>query len=164
MRSACLAVPLAFALASTALAADTVTQVAILTGGLVDGAQTMTAGFGVGPVTNPQPGYYEVAYDKGVIKFLFDEVDTCKVNVHAEIPTQGSADLRYDLTKVTGIVVDSRGEFEGQNAVLVTLEGPDVVQSMMGDNWVTQPGFAFLVGSLTAEEYQAAADELQRIC
>jgi len=35
---------------------------------------------------------------------------------------------------------------------------------MMGNNWVTQPGFAFLVGSLTVADYQAAADELQRIC
>lgn len=164
MRSACLAVPLALLLSTTAHAADTVAQVAILTSGLADGAQTMIGGFGTGPVTMPQPGYYEITFDKGVIKFLFDETDTCKVNVHAEIPSQGSADLRYDLTRVTGIVVDDRGKFEGQDAVLVTLEGEDVVQSMMGDNWVTQPGFAFLVGSLTVADYQAAADELQRIC
>jgi hypothetical protein len=164
MRRAYLAVPFAFALTSTAHAADTVAQVAILTSGLVDGAQTMIGGFGTGPVTMPEPGFYEVSFDKGVIKFLFDEVDTCRVNVHAEIPSQGGADLRYDLTKVTNVGVDDRGKFEGQNAVLVTLEGEDVVQSMMGDNWVTQPGFAFLVGSLTVAEYQAAADELQRIC
>lgn len=164
MRSACLALPVAVLLSTTAYAADTVAQVAMLTSGLVDGAQMMTGGWGIGPVTNPETGFYEIAYDKGVIKFLFVETDTCKVNVHAEIPGQGSADLRYDLTKVTNVVVDDRGKFEGQNAVLVTLEGPDVVQSMMSDNWVTQPGFAFLVGSLTVAEYQAAADELQRIC
>jgi hypothetical protein len=164
MRSACLAVPTVLLLSTAAYAADTVTQVAILTSGLADGAQTMTGGFGIGPVTSPQPGYYEITYDKGVIKFLFDEVDTCKVNVHAEIPSQGSADLRYDLTRVTRIVVDDRGKFEGQNAVLVTLEGQDVVQVLMNDNWITQPGFAFLVGSIGLEDYQAAADELQRIC
>ena len=164
MRSAYLAVPLALLVASTAHAADTISQVAILTSGLADGAQTMIGGFGTGPVTMPEAGYYEVTFDKGVIKFLFDETETCHVTVHAEIPSQGSADLRYDLTKVTTIVVDDRGKFEGQNAAVITLEGDGVVQSMMGDNWVTQPGFAFLVGSITLEEYQAAADELQRIC
>lgn len=164
MRSACLAVPFAFFLSTTAHAADTIAQVAILTSGLVDGATTMIGAPPAGAVTMPEPGYFEVALASGTLKFLFDEPDTCIVTVHAEIPGQGSAELRYDITKVTGIVVDDRGKFEGQDAVLVTLEGPDVVQSLMGDNWVTQPGFAFLVGSLTLADYQTAADELQRIC
>ena len=164
MRLARLAVVPLLAFPSIGYAADTIAQVAILTSGLADGAQTMIGGFGTGAVTVPQPGYYEIAFDKGVVKFLFDETDTCRVNVHAEIPTQGSADLRYDLTRVTGITVDDRGTFEGLNAAVITLEGDEVVQVLMNDNWVTQPGFAFLVGSITLEEYQAAADELQRIC
>ena len=128
MRRAYLALPAALLLASTAHAADTIAQVAILTSGLADGAQTMIGGFGTGPVTMPEPGYYEATFDKGVVKFLFDEAETCHVTVHAEIPTQGGADLRYDLTKITSISVDDRGKFEGQNAALVTLEGDDVVQ------------------------------------
>lgn len=164
MRRACLAVTAALLLTSSAHAADTIAQVAVVTSGFVDGATTMIGGFGTGPVTMPEPGYFEIAFDKGVIKFLFDEPDTCRVTVHAEIPSQGSADLRYDITKVTNIVVEARGQVEGMDAVLVTLEGPDVVQSLMGDTWVTQPGYAFLVGSLKLADYQAAADELQRIC
>ena len=164
MRSAYLAVPLALLLSSTAHAADTIAQVALLTGGLADGAQTMIAGFGTGPVTMPEPGYYEVTFDKGVVKFLYDEPDTCQVTLHADIPSQGTADIRYDLTKVTNVTVDDRGKFEGLNAAVITLEGADVVQVMMSGNWVTQPGFAFLAGSLTLDQYQAAADELRRIC
>ncbi len=163
MRLACLAVVTLLSVSATQ-AADTIKHVAILTSGLADGAQSMISGFGTGPVTMPQPGYYEIGFAKGPIKFLFDEPDTCIVHVHAEIPGQGSAELRYDITKVTGITVDDRGQLDGQNAAVITLEGPDVVQSLMGDNWVTQPGFVFLVGSLTTADYQASADELQRIC
>lgn len=162
MRSAYLAVPLAL-LVSTAHAADTVTQVAILTSGLMDGAKTMVGAPPAGDVTMPEPGHYVLALASGETKFLFDETDTCIVHVHAQMPAV-AVELRYDLTKLNNVVVDDRGQFEGLNAVVITLEGPDVVQSLVGDNWVTQPGFAFLVGSITIEQYQAAADELQRIC
>lgn len=163
MRSAYLAVPLALLLSTTAHAADTVAQVAILTSGLADGAQTLVGSPPAGTVTMSEPGYYVLTLASGETKFLFDETDTCMVHLHAQMPNL-AVEIRYDLTKMTGIVVEDRGKFEGMDAVVITLEGPDVVQSLLGDNWVTQPGFAFLVGSLTLADYQAAADELQRIC
>lgn len=165
MRLARLAVASALLIpAASASAADTIPLVALLTNSLAEGVTTMASGFGTGPVTTGEPGYYEAAYGTGAVKFLFDEPETCLVTLHVEMPGPNAADIRYDITRVTGITVEDRGKFEGLNAVVATLEGEDVVQVLMSDNWVTQPGFAFLVSSITLEQYQAAADELQRIC
>jgi hypothetical protein len=155
---------LSLSIATAASAVEVVPLAAIVTSGLTDGATMMVSGFGNGPVADLGSGAFEVTFDKGVIKFLFVETDTCFVNLHGDIPGQGAVEVRYDLTKMTGIKIDDRGQFEGLNAAIVTIEGDDVVQVLIQDNWVTQPGFAFLVGSLTAADYQAAADELQRVC
>ncbi|MEO6014161.1 MAG: hypothetical protein ABIQ30_11340 [Devosia sp.] len=164
MRLAHLAVLPALLIATAASAADTIPLAALITNGLVEGAKVMVSGFGNGTAALKEPGYYEVTFDKAVMKFLFDEPDTCNVTLHAEIPGQGTVEIRYDFTAVTGIKIEGKGQFDGLNAVLATIEGPGVVQVLMNDKWVTQPGFAFLGTSLTAADLQTAADELQRIC
>jgi hypothetical protein len=164
MRLAHLAIASFVSLTTAATAVEIVPLAAIVTSGLADGATMMVSGFGNGAVADKGSGLFEVAFDKGVMKFLFDETDTCFVNLHGDIPGQGTVEVRYDLTKMTGVKVDDRGKFEGLDAAIVTIEGNDVVQVLMSDKWVTQPGFAFLVGSLTVADYQAAADELQRVC
>jgi hypothetical protein len=77
-----------------------------------------------------------------------------------------TSDARFDFTKVTGIEIRDQGEFEGLKAVLISFAGPeDMLQVMMGDKLVNQtPAFAFLATSMPIDAFQAAADELQRIC
>ncbi len=54
-----------------------------------------------------------------------------------QIPSQGepTSDPRYDFTKVTGVDIRDQGKFEGQNAVLITLEGPP--EMVQVDDWAT---------------------------
>ena len=70
------------------------------------------------------------------------------------------------VRRPTSIDVRAQGKFDGLNATLLTFNGPDgVIEVMMGDKLVPQvPAFAFLLTSMTTEEFQAAADEIQRVC
>ena len=166
MRSAYLAV-LPFLLISPALAQDTsLTLIARLLGGLTDGGVTLQGSLGKGTVEMTGDGAFEVTFDKGVAMFLYDQPDTCIFTQHSQMEGEPTSDARMDFTKVTGVEVRDQGKWEGLNAALITFGGPDdMLQVMLGDKLVNQvPAFAFLATSMALEEFQAAADELLRIC
>ena len=166
MRSAYLAV-LPLLLVSPALAEDhSLPLVARLLGGLTDGGVTLQGALGKGQVEAVGEGSFEVTFDKGVATFLYDQPDTCIFTQHSQMEGEPTSDARMDFTKVTGVEVRDQGKWEGLNAALITFGGPeDLLQVMLGDTLVNQvPAFAFLATSMTVEELQAAADELQRIC
>jgi hypothetical protein len=79
---------------------------------------------------------------------------------------ESPADARLDFTLVTDVEIRDQGIWEGLPAALVTFAGPpEMLQIIMGDKLVPQqPAFAFLASSVTVEQLQAAASELQRIC
>jgi hypothetical protein len=166
MRRAYLAVlPLLFA--TPTLAQDTsLPLIAKLMGGLVDGGEMLQGSLGKGQVKAVGEGAFAVTFAKGVATFLYDQPDTCIFIQHSQMKGEPTSDGRFDFTKVTGVEIRDQGEFEGLKAVLISFAGPeDMLQVMMGDKLVNQtPAFAFLATSMTVEDFQAAADELQRIC
>ena len=168
MRCAYLAV-LPFLLATPALAQDTsLPLIAKLMGGLVDGGEMLQGSLGKGQVKAIGEGAFEVTFAKGAATFVYDQPDTCVFTQHSQMANEPgtAADARFDFTKVTGIEIRDQGEFEGLHAVLITFAGAeDMLQVMLGDKLVNQvPAFAFLATSMPVEDFQAAADELQRIC
>ena len=166
MRRAYLAVlPLLFA--TPAFAQDTsLPLIAKLLGGLTDGGETLVGSLGKGKVEAIGDGAFEITFEKGVASFLYDPPDTCIFTQHSQMKGEPTSDARFDFTKVTGIEIRDQGEFEGLKAVLISFAGPeDMLQVMMGDKLVNQtPAFAFLATSMPLDEFQSAADELQRIC
>ena len=166
MRRAYLAVlPLLFA--TPVFAQDTsLPLIAKLLGGLTDGGETLMGSLGTGKVKTTGDGAFEITFEKGVASFLYDQPDTCVFTQHSQMKGEPTSDARFDFTKVTAIEIRDQGEFEGLKAVLITFAGPeDMLQVMMSDKLVNQtPAFAFLATSMPLDEFQAAADELQRIC
>ncbi len=68
---------------------------------------------------------------------------------------------------MTSIEVRDQGQWEGLQRRFSHTQRParKTLQVLLGDNFVNQqPAFAFLASSITLEELQAAADELQRVC
>jgi hypothetical protein len=166
MRIAYLAV-LPLLLTTPAFAEDTsLPLIAKLLGGLTDGGETLMGSLGKGTVRAAGDGAFEVTFEKGVASFLYDQPDTCVFTQHSQMKGEPTSDARFDFTKVTGIEFRDQGEFEGLKAVLITFAGPeDMLQVTMGDKLVNQtPAFAFLATSMPIQDFQAAADELQRIC
>lgn len=168
MRRAYLAV-LPFLLVPPAFADDTsLPLIAKLMGGLTDGGEMLQGSLGKGRVKAVGEGAFEVSFAKGVAKFLYGQPDTCIFTQHSHLEgdTSSASEARFDFTKVTGIEVRDQGEFEGLTAMLITFAGADdMLQVMLGDKLVNQvPAFAFLATSMPVEDFQAAADELQRIC
>jgi hypothetical protein len=166
MRLALLAV-LPCLLVSPALAQDnSLPLIAKLLGGLTDGGETLMGALGKGTVKATGEGAFEVTFAKGVATLLYDQPDTCIFTQHSQMEGEPTSDARLDFTKVTGVEVRDQGKWEGLNAALITFAGPDdMLQVMLGDTLVNQvPAFAFLATSMTLEDFQAAADELQRIC
>ena len=166
MRRAYLAVlPLLFA--TPVFAQDTsLPLIAKLLGGLADGGETLMGSLGKGRVEAIGDGAFEVTFEKGVASFLYDQPDTCIFTQHSQMEGEPTSDARFDFTKVIGIDIRDQGEWEGLRAVLITFAGPpEMLQVMIGDELVNQtPAFAFLATSMPVEDFQAAADELQRIC
>jgi hypothetical protein len=168
MRRAYLAV-LPLLLATPALAQDTsLPLIAKLMGGLVDGGEMLQGSLGKGQVKAIGEGAFEVTFAKDVARFLYSQPDTCVFTQHSDLEenTSPSGEVRLDFTKVNGIEIRDQGEFEGLHAVLITFAGAEeMLQVMLGDKLVNQvPAFAFLATSMPVEDFQAAADELQRIC
>jgi hypothetical protein len=154
-------------LATPSIAEDTsLALVAKLIGGLADGGQAIQGSLGTGSVKQTAEGVFEVTYEKGVATFMYDQPDTCVFTQHSQMENEPSSDARLDFTKVTGVDVRDQGQWEGLNAALITLQGPpEMLQVMLGDKLVPQqPAFAFLVSTITVDEFNAAATELQRIC
>jgi hypothetical protein len=166
MRRAYLAVlPLLFA--TPGFAQDTsLPLIAKLLGGLADGGEMLQGSLGKGQVKAMGEGAFEVTFAKGVATYLYDQPDTCIFTQHSQMKGEPTSDARFDFTKVTGIEIRGSGDFEGLKTALITFAGPDdMLQVMMGDKLVNQtPVFAFHATSMPVEDFQAAADELQRIC
>ena len=139
--------------------------VAKLMAGLSDGGTMVQGSFGKGAIKATGDGAYEVTFDKVTISFLYDEPDTCQFTQHLQMGTDVS-DARMDFTKVTSVEVADQGQIDGLHAALITFKGPpETLQVVMGDKLVSQqPAFAFLASTLTIDELNAAATELQRIC
>jgi hypothetical protein len=139
--------------------------VAKLLAGLADGGAMMQGSLGKGDVKATGNGAFEVSFAKTTIKFLYDEPDTCRFTQHLQMDGD-SSEARLDFTKVTSVSVRDQGDVEGLHGALVTFEGPaEMLQVMMGDKLVPQqPAFAFLASSVSVDELNAAATELQRIC
>ena len=129
---------------------DYLALVARLTGGLMDGGQTITGSLRTGDVKMIAPGTFEVTYKSGVATFLYDEPDTCHFTQHSQMANQPTAEARLDFTLVTSIEVRDQGQWEGLNAALVTLNGPpETLQVLLNDAFVNQqPAFAFLASSI----------------
>ena len=166
MRLAHLVASLLTILATPALADEgRLALVAKLAAGLVDGGQMTQGSLGAGDIRQLDAGAYEVTFKTATMKYLFDEPDTCIFTQHAQLGDDAS-EARFHFDKVTSIDVRAQGKFDGLNATLLTFNGPDgVIEVMMGDKLVPQvPAFAFLLTSMTTEEFQAAADEIQRVC
>jgi hypothetical protein len=166
MRSAYLAV-LPLLLATPALAQDnSLLLIARLLGGLNDGGEMLQGALGKGQVKAIGEGAFEVTFAKGVATFAYDQPDTCIFTQHSQMEGEPTSDARFDFTKVIGIDIRDQGEWEGLRAVLITFAGPpEMLQVMLGDELVNQtPAFAFLATSMPVQDFQAAADELQRIC
>jgi hypothetical protein len=139
--------------------------VAKLLGGLTDGGTMIQGSLGKGSVKATGDGAFDVTFDKALIRFLYDEPDTCIFTQHLQMGDQ-VADARMDFTKVTGVEVRDQGDVDGLHGALVTFQGPpETLQVVMGDKLVPQqPAFAFLASTLTVDDLNAAATELQRIC
>jgi hypothetical protein len=137
-----------------------------VTAGLADGAETLVGALGKGKVAAASEGAYDVVFAKGTMKFLFTEADTCVFVMHSQMEGEGTSEVRFDLTKVTGIEVRDQGDWEGLKATLVTFNGPEgVMQTLIGNEWVNQPiAVAFLATTITTDEITMAADELRRRC
>lgn len=144
---------------------DELALAAAVTGGIADGGEILVGSLGKGKVTAVGDGAYDVALPKGTMTFLFTQQDTCVFLVHSQMG-QDTSDIRFDLTKVSGIDVLAQGEWEGLKATLVTFNGAEgVMQTLMGSDWVNQPiAVAFLASSMTTEEITSAAEELRRRC
>jgi hypothetical protein len=167
MKLSRLAVLPLLAIASPAFAKDDyLALVARLMGGLTDGGQAIIGTFDAGTVKMTAPGVFEITFETGAATFLYTEPDTCIFTQHSQMEGQPTSEARLDFTKVTGVDIQDQGEWDGLNAAVVTLNGPpETLQIMLGDKLVNQqPAFAFLASSITLEELQAAADELQRVC
>jgi hypothetical protein len=139
--------------------------VAKLLAGLSDGGAMVQGSLGKGDVKVIDEGAFEVTFAKASIKFLYDEPDTCVFIQHLQMNGETS-DARLDFAKVTNVTVRDQGDVEGLHGALVTFEGPEgLLQVMLGDKFVNQqPAFAFLASSVTVDDLNAAATELQRIC
>lgn len=139
---------------------------AAVTGGIADGGEILIGSLGKGKATALGDGAYDVALAKGTMKFLFTETDTCVFAVHSQMEGEGTSEVRFDLTKVTGIDVQSQGEWEGLKATLVTFNGPEgIMQTLMSNEWISQPmAISFLASTMTTEEITEAAEELRRRC
>jgi hypothetical protein len=154
---------------ATAQAQELVDELALaaaVTGGIAGGEEILIGSLGKGKVTATGDGAYDVALAKGTMKFLFTATDTCVFAVHSQMDGEGTSEVRFDLTKATGIDVQSQGEWEGLKATLVTFNGPEgIMQTLMSNEWISQPmAISFLASSMTTEEITAAAEELRRRC
>lgn len=157
------------ALPAAAQEQSTADLVAIVTGGLVDGSQSL---FGTlkGEVKKGLDGVYEINLNDGgapammAYRPLGDcvfEVSTYRANSSPFITGV------FDFNKVTAINVQDQGPWEGLNAYLVMLEGADAVQMpdpQQGGKLVTIPGYASLVTSIEQSAITDAIGKLRAIC
>ena len=149
-----------------ALADDTTLRlVAKIVGGFAQDSVLLIGGEGTGTVNELEPGAYEVGYNTGVAQALFTETEPCVFTLSARLVGIPDAETRFDFNVVTAIEVMAGETWEGLNAVVVTLQGPDAaVEVRDGDGWMPGPPFGNVVSSLTADEIRAAAAALRETC
>ena len=149
-----------------ALAEDaTLRLVAKIVGGLAQDSVLLIGDLGTGKVNELEPGAYEIGYDTGVSAATFAEPEPCVFTLHARMAGISGIEQRFDFNAITGIDFVPQESWEGLNAVVVTLQGPDTAgQVRDGDGWLPGPPFANVVSSLTVEDLSAAAAALREAC
>lgn len=150
-------------------AADTASLVAKVTWGLADGERMMIFGAGTGTVERVDTSTFRIDMGPGAMTYAFTELAPCRVKTAIALGRNPTVEGEYDFTKVTGIAVkadtkanEDIGKQVDLNVVQVTLDGTDFAQGQA--NPFGTPGMFYFFTSLSTEEVQAAADELQRIC
>ena len=151
---------------SPAFADDTSLRlVAKIIGGFAQDSVLLIGDEGTGIVNELEPGAYEVGYNTGVAQAIFLEPEPCVFTLSARLVGIPDAETRFDFNVVTGIDVVASDTWEGLNAVVVTLQGPDTaVEVRDGDGWMPGPPFGNVVSSLTADEIRVAAAALREVC
>jgi hypothetical protein len=139
--------------------------VAKIVGGFAQDSVLLIGDEGTGVVNELEPGAYEVGYNTGVAQAIFAEPEPCIFTLSARLVGIPDAETRFNFNVVTGIDVVASEAWEGLNAVVVTLQGPDTaVEVRDGDGWMPGPPFGNIVSSLSADEIREAADALREIC
>ena len=154
-------------LAPTPAFADdtTLRLVAKIVGGFAQDSVLLIGDEGTGIVNELEPGAYEVGYNTGVAQALFAEPEPCVFTLNARLVGIPDAETRFDFNIITGIDVIASENWEGLNAVVVTLQGPDTaVEVRDGDGWMPGPPFGNVVSSVTAYEIREAAAALREAC
>lgn len=149
-----------------AFADDTTLRlVAKIVGGFAQDSVLLIGDEGTGIVNELEPGAYEVGYNTGVAQAIFAEPQPCVFTLNARLIGIPDAETRFDFNVITAVDVVASETWEGLNAVVVTLQGPDTaVEVRDGDGWMPGPPFGNVVSSLTADEIRAAAAALRETC
>jgi hypothetical protein len=152
--------------AGPALAEDErLSLVAKVVTGLAQDSTLLIGDLGKGIVNELEPGAYEIGFDTGVAAIIYAEPTPCVFTQHARLDDQPTTDTRFDFTAITGVSIVEQDGWEGLNAAIIELQGPEAaVQIRDGEAWLPGPPFAYVVSSLTSDDLRAAATALREAC
>jgi hypothetical protein len=148
---------------------STIGLAAKLLWGLADGQRLMIYGMGIGKVRQIDAANYEFdIVPDGKVSFTFTEPSPCHVDMLMHVSTKygttPGTTVSADFSKLSRIEVQD--ETSGSGADIGKQTGLNVVwvKFAAGDFMKPSLPLGYLFTSLTAADYKAAADDLQRIC
>jgi len=154
---------------SSAPAGSTVSIAAKLLWGLVDGQKLMIYGMGIGQVHQLDASTYEFDMQYGKVTYKLSEPSPCHVETVMQMSSQTAhppgVTISTDFTKVSQIVVQADTGSGAEIGKKVDLNVVWVKFSATSRDFI-KPSLplGYLFTSLTPDDFQADAAQLQRAC